>query len=329
MKKLFLLFASFITLLFIGCEKEDPQSDTNDDLNVSSNVNDYGMEYMKELTVQDESGKNTLFLAIYSDDNETLDEFLANNQFTLSLNATNEDLLKSNIKSNKVFDDNNKNFNINEPPKVFVELITANIESNIKTYSLNISLKQLKSTSFLFGYPVGYTTSNDFIGAVHRGWGYEFVAKLEYKTHWYSSWKYYEEDDGTNAWFIYPDGSYYIALGEYWDLYKRGIVIYPHLYQSSINYRIALIKDNFRGHDCTIGSYDTENCYVGTPPSGTTAFVWPNPSGAFYYSPLPGNYCPIGYFDGANCKYRDIPSTCYGFIYHNNFYVRSDIIPTI
>src|SRR3972149_4575645 len=104
MKKLFLLFASFITLLFIGCEKEDPQS------------------------------------------------------------ATNDDLLKSNIKSNKVFDDNNKNFNINEPPKVFVELITANIESNIKTYSLNISLKQLKSTSFLFGYPVGYTTSNDFIG---------------------------------------------------------------------------------------------------------------------------------------------------------------------
>jgi hypothetical protein len=36
---------------------------------------------------------------------------------------------------------------------------------------------------------------------------------------------------------------------------------------------------------CSDGKYDGANCLVGSAPSGTTAFVWPNSSGSFYYAP--------------------------------------------
>jgi hypothetical protein len=68
----------------------------------------------------------------------------------------------------------------------------------------------------------------------------------------------------------------------------------------------------------TGGTFDGANCYIGTPPSGTTAFIW---SDNFYYS---GNNCtyPGSGFDGANCYLQPILSNSIGFIWSNNWYLR-------
>ncbi len=72
------------------------------------------------------------------------------------------------------------------------------------------------------------------------------------------------------------------------------------------------------GELCAPGSnYDSVNCYFGTAPAGTTAFIWAN---NFYSTPLPGKKCPVGWYDGANCFVRTIPSAYAGFIYQNNWY---------
>lgn len=68
-----------------------------------------------------------------------------------------------------------------------------------------------------------------------------------------------------------------------------------------------------------IGSYDGANCYVGTAPTGTTAFIH---NGNFYYTPLNGT-CPYpgSSYDGANCYVTAIPSGAQPFIHNNKWYV--------
>lgn len=70
----------------------------------------------------------------------------------------------------------------------------------------------------------------------------------------------------------------------------------------------------------SIGSYDGANCYIGTPPPGTTAFIWGN---SFYYTPVSGNQCPRpgSSFDGANCFVLAVPAGTDPFIYANSWYV--------
>jgi hypothetical protein len=66
------------------------------------------------------------------------------------------------------------------------------------------------------------------------------------------------------------------------------------------------------------GWFDGANCHIGTPPSGTTAFIW---SDNFYYS---GSNCtyPNSWFDGANCFLQGIPNNAIGFIWSNKWYLR-------
>ena len=313
-------------LAFVSCEKEEKNLQ-NEIGNIVSNsmANSEGL-FKKEIVVTDESGKNSAFYAIYSDDENLLSEYLIANKLSLKINEDDIEMLKSNdlSKQNQI-KSSTDNFDLNQEPKIIVELVTTNLQDDVVSYSLEVKSNQSKSSkAFIFGYPVGYTTRNNFIGAVHRGTGYEFVAKLRYRSTLFSFWKYLTVN-GVNAWFIYPSGPYYISLDERYTFYKRGIVIYPHLYQNGTNYLIAYSRNDFRGHDCTIGSYDTQNCYVGTPPSGTTAFIYAN---NFYYTPVSGNQCPMpgSWFDSVNCFVMEIPSNCSPFIWANNWYVKPDII---
>ena len=72
------------------------------------------------------------------------------------------------------------------------------------------------------------------------------------------------------------------------------------------------------------GSFDGANCYMGTPPAGTSAFIW---NGAYYHTPVPnlGNPCPMkgSWFDGANCYWRPVPPDVNGFIWSNAFYYQT------
>jgi hypothetical protein len=117
-----------------------------------------------------------------------------------------------------------------------------------------------------------------------------------------------------------------------WDLtsignpyYKLGTLIYFDSRTNAANFRIAFNRSDFRGRDCSFGGYDGHNCYVGTAPSGTTAFI---SNGKFCYTPLNGNQCPYpgSTFDGANCFVTYIPESCDAFIYNNKWYVKPDII---
>jgi hypothetical protein len=67
------------------------------------------------------------------------------------------------------------------------------------------------------------------------------------------------------------------------------------------------------------GHYDGANCYLGTPPSGTNAFIWQD---HYYYTAVGTNSCPLSgtWYDGANCVFQPIPSGVNPFIYQNHFY---------
>jgi len=70
------------------------------------------------------------------------------------------------------------------------------------------------------------------------------------------------------------------------------------------------------------GKYDGANCYVGSPPSGTKAFLYGN---NYYYTPAPGNTCSMSgsWYDGANCYLRAAPRQASPFIWSNNWYYKA------
>lgn len=61
--------------------------------------------------------------------------------------------------------------------------------------------------------------------------------------------------------------------------------------------------------------YDGANCFVMTPPPGTTPFVYAN---QYYVMSGPSTNCPLGSYDGANCYIQQAPPNA--FVYNNNFY---------
>ncbi|MCD6111936.1 MAG: hypothetical protein J7J86_01565 [Bacteroidales bacterium] len=335
MKKVLQLTLIAVIITFISCEKEEQILQKEVGTEISNSTEQSDGKFKKEIIVTDESGKNQAFYVIYSDDENLLSEYLMANELSLKINEDDIEMLKlSDLSNQKQIKSSNGNFDLNQEPKIIVELITTNLQDDVVSYSLEVKNSQLKSTKdFIFGYPVGYTTSNNFIGAVHNDKGYDLVAKLRYKSTWLSSWKYLTVN-GANAWFLStPSGyyCYYCSLDEYYSFYKRGIVIYPQLYQQSINYHIAYSHNDFRGVNCKIGNFDHNNygeCYVGTSPVGTNAFVWgPNSNNLnFYYTPVNGNQCqrPGSWFDGANCFVMDIPAGCEPYTWQRNWLVKSD-----
>jgi len=332
MKKVVLFILSLSIICFWGCE--DQGLEVQDELNKGPSNLDETVEgkFKKDIEVTDETGENTIFLSIYSNELNLLNKYIENHNFTLMTSSEELSYVEFETPSSgnlKAYTKESNNFSIDEEPKIIVELVTENLKPDIKSFYLNVQTKNNLKSDFIWGTPVAFTTENDFIGVVHKGWGYEFVIRFAYKQYWYSViWQEVYDQYGANAWFIYPTSLYYGCMNEGWDVHKRRLTLYPHYYQSGINYNIAYSRSNYRGRNCTIGGFDGLNCYVGTPPTGTTAFVYPNPSGAFYYTPLPGNQCPYpgSYFDSMNCYAMDVPSSCEGFIWDNNWYVKPDII---
>ena len=78
------------------------------------------------------------------------------------------------------------------------------------------------------------------------------------------------------------------------------------------------------GDPCPRGGwFDGANCQIGTPPAGTTAFIW---GGNYYYTPLPPpNRCPYpgSWFDSANCFVQVVPAGVQPFIWSNYWYYKA------
>lgn len=66
-------------------------------------------------------------------------------------------------------------------------------------------------------------------------------------------------------------------------------------------------------------SWDGANCYRGTPPAGTTPFIY---NGGLYYTALSGNQCPMSgsWYDSANCYAGTPPAGTTPFIYSGSLY---------
>ncbi|NQU87908.1 MAG: hypothetical protein HQ541_19335 [Mariniphaga sp.] len=330
-------FLAMVVLLFAvfnGCQKDEILEVSEKE--VSEYYNEYG-KYQKNIIVYDESGNNSLFLLIHSDFPNAVENFLASTELILELN---NEIDFDNLKSKSIDEEPiNESDNLKLPNqvlnrKVNIELITENIQANTSSYYLHVKAKEviLKSASdFQWGPYASYKTTGDFIGVVHQGFfgtGYDIYVYLEKTNSWLAGWDILwqglrEGDLSSNYYWVCLN---YTATGN--PYYKIGAGVYLDSRASVANYYIAYSKDAFRGRSCTIGSYDTRNCYVGIAPSGTTAFMHPNAQGAFYYTPINGNECPLpgSSFDTANCYVVDIPSSCEGFIHNNKWYVKPDKI---
>ncbi len=326
---IYVLIPSLMALIFQSCTKEMEILPGNEISHVPYSY--FKNEIKYELVLTDGSGQNSVFLAIYADNQNRLEKFT--DSYELNLIIVTDERSENVFKSEKLTSNNDKkslaNLNLEQEPKIYIEVVYENLKEEIKHYFIDVKLKSNKK-SFVCGYPIGFVTSNDFVGTVHLGWGSEYFIRFRYKLHWYSFWKDWEVG-GVNAWWIWPSSSYWGSLAL--TSYKLQLILYPDLYQTTTNYRIAYQSDDMRGHSCSLGGYDGCNCYVGEPPSGTTAFIYTyqDNNSYFMYTPVDGNQCPLegSSFDGANCQYLLINpyDVSDAFIYNNRWYMRPDLIP--
>jgi hypothetical protein len=320
MKRVLQLSFIVLFLALVSCEKEEKNLQNEIGNKVTNSMYTSEGLFKNEIVITDESGKNSLFIAIYSDFESAIDEYL--NSTKLKLVLEKKEIIEAMKQKSKNIDasvkvDNQKP-EIKDEHSVIVEIVRANLETHVEGYSLEVQTKDNNSKSFIYGTYANYVNSSDFAGIVHRGDGYDLWVSTNYKLSWYRPWT------NVYAGYLYPSGLYYAYVDTY-NTYRTGIGVYLDARQGSINYLMTFSKDNYYGHDCTIGSYDTRNCYVGTPPSGTTAFIYAN---NFYYTPVSGNQCPMpgSWFDGVNCFVMEIPGNCSPFIWANSWYVKPDII---
>ncbi len=329
-----------MALLFIvlnSCQKDDSATIEVED--ISAFKDEYG-QFRKEIVVYDETKQNSLFFLIHANYSGDIENYLETHKLTL-ICETDENINNWENKATRNITTKSAKQQLPIPQeiidhKVNIELITENIHSNINTFYLDVEKldNNLKSgDSFQFGEFAAYKTTGDFIGVVHKGYWddnsgdeYDIYVYLEKTNSWLAGWDILWQDlrDGEAGSNHYACCLNYTTTGN--PYYKIGAGVYLDNRTNAANYIVAYNKDDYRGRTCTIGSYDKANCHVGTAPTGTTAFMYPDAQGAFYYTPINGNQCPYpgSSFDGAHCYVIDIPSTCEGFIYNNKWFVKTD-----
>ncbi len=333
MKRIKLIVLSII-VIFVSCEKDKLPVD---EISEFKKI----MKFSKEIVVTDSTSRNSVFLRIHSNDEKLLENYIASNDFVIETFGieqdfslyTNERVLVPNETPDleKEYSFSLTNFSSSRNEDIQIEVVTANFENNIKGYYLNTIPNNAALKVYRWDIIISYTTPNRFLGVVHTGGGHSFAVRMYYWTSW---WQFnfgsatQITQNGANTFFLWPTGGQYYAWMDFESYRKRIIVNQWHddVINGITNYRFANHIDNFRGKSCSyIGSYDGYNCYVGTAPEGTTAFIWNN---RFYHSPLPGNVCPIpgSHFDGANCRVVAIPEGTTPFIWNNSWYVLPDHI---
>ena len=322
-----------IGIFLYSCTKDKSIQPQNPPHEVSVFKNENG-KFKKEIVVTDESGKNSLFLAVYSDYQSAIDEYLKTTELKLIIEK--DDFIekyKQNISRNRASSGNDTQpSDIKKDHFVNVDFVTSNFEDNVKAYSIEVKTKEStevktkESTTSSFS-PGAYTfygpSTSHFCGVVHQGYGYDINVYLNYRN---ASFGIYQ-----NCWhgILNPSGSMYSFFCNSRLSNRTQVGVYLDSRQGSVNYKVCFSRSEFRGHNCTIGTYwGGEDCYYGTPPSGTTAFIWQGGGvNNFYFTPLNGNQCPSpGSFDGANCWVLAVPGNCEPFIRVNSWFVKTDLM---
>jgi hypothetical protein len=332
MKKILITSAAFILLLTItliySCKKDLIPKPPGPPNGVSVYKNENG-KFKKEIVVKDESGKNSLFLSISSDNESSANEYITNNDFKLDIERKEIiETIEQNASRNKGDIGDKQTAVVDNKNAIHIEVVTSNLEKNVEAYSLQVNPKKRKNgmSTLSFNAPVDYVNSTDWIGIIQfpsilPGFvSYDLRFAFWYQPHHYlSGWKLYGNGtmNETAFWNAYMDEP---------NTYLTKLQVATDTRQGATNYKVVYARADFRGRSCPIGSFDGQNCYIGTPPSGTSAFVW---GSGFYYTPFSGTpKCLSGAtFDGANCYVMAIPTGVTAFVWQNNWYAQTSEIP--
>lgn len=325
-------------IILSACQKE------TEEIQISEYFNEYEGYFVKDLYVQDVTGTNGAYFRLYSSDETYLISFIDNHDFSIKI--LKDSSLNFNNNRSMIQDEmsplKNKEFELNnfehENPKILnIELITSNINESGTHFILEfIEKPKLKSDWVGQNYysEVHYTHDN-FVGVVPyiQAGTYWPLVEFTYKRFWYSlSYRSLKEDGETYYRTVhhydYHQNSYgHYRVGLRMRLDKRSSL------NHSQTYFIVYEKSAMVGRDCSIGTFDSRNCYVATAPAGTTAFVWPDKYGHLYHTPVNGNECPLpgSSFDSYNCHVAKIPTgswpnDTWGFVHNNSLYVRPNRI---
>lgn len=324
--------------VFNGCQKENPITKKElPDFVSSKYVSEFG-KYQKELLVFDATKENSILVVCHSENEDALNQYLNTTDLELIVGNSSMDKPMKSIRISKP-DSLNKHAipQALEGRMVSIDLITYNLKPEIKGYSLSVKTRanQLKSVGpgFSFGSHAFYKSSvhANFIGVWHygNGWGEDM----------YDCYCYFKTTDcmlcswNTRSEGLISDDYLYWGKIDFRGIsmdpfYKLGIEVYNDSRATTRNYEIAYTPSQFYSHSCAIGSYDSRNCYVGSAPSGTTAFYL---DGHLYYTPINGNQCPLpgSSFDTINCYVMDYPSNSQPFISGNSWYVKPMLIDDV
>ncbi len=303
-----------VLLLLAACAKEPHFSQVTDS---SIHFDEYIGKYIKEIIITSgDNDNNYAFFRVIGENEQHVIDYLASHSLRLFKDIKVDDIFeieldiaKNGIKPNEIIDD--EIFG----QEIIIELVTASIVDENNRFYLEVKKNGYK---FPYEFNTLFTTTGSFLGLVLYENRY-----IHYQPQYRSCYLCFWEHGA-----IWPLGS--SSLMYTWlnrgSNYKIGLRVYSH---QTTDYYIAYNHENFRGSECSIGTWDTRNCYVGTPPSGTTAFMYPDNRGTFYYTPVNGNQCPLpgSWFDQHHCSFVNIPGEeTYGFIWNNMWYVKGNKI---
>jgi len=325
-----------VLTVFNSCKKDETLTKKELPVSVSSKYEPEFGKFTEEIIVYDSTGENSLFIALHANKDEYIKDYLTNFKLVLvpGPNWQNPMLKSGNLQEKERFSNTSEIPKLTLEQKVTVEFLAYNLKDNNSNYGLSVikiipkNGNRLKSgvvTKLLYN---SFVTTSSFIGVVHKGYGwdgnnYDLMTFFSKKDCWLCGW----DDLGSRLLIGDHPYEYYEYVEDYsGDAYKLAVGVYFDSRETNGDcLYITDVKSNFRGQNCSIGSYDYGNCFVGTPPSGTTAFC---SSGQFYYTPINGNQCPLSgsEFDGANCWVMTYPTDSEPFIWSNNWYVKTDRI---
>jgi hypothetical protein len=337
MKKIItLILMPLVINSLVMCSKE------KDDKNINKVVSpDYSEikngEYSKELIITNESSGNSVFLRIHADNKELCEGFLSNHEIYLTNEVLDIEEVISKTNETDIKNDT-LNLDIKTKNNISIEVVASNMKNFEKNFSIGVKSienqsKEFKNKSFLSSYNmIDWVTEGPFIGIINHKENYHIEVLQRTKRSFWHSWDNGRIDRLSNTGGgIYP---YFTWLCKPFNYQRIGMRVHVDFRaQGFHNYKVVFSVNEFRGQTCTKtipSSYDGRNCYVGTPPPNTTAFIFPNDRGFFYYTPINGNQCPMpgSTFDGANCGVYKIPDNTRGFIFENNWYVLPELLLT-
>lgn len=286
------------------------------------------LTFNKEITLK--NGESTVFIRISSNYQDSIKIFLERTNMELVVNRGNEKFFDFNserdIKQNTDELENKLKPDLTYEPSVFVESIGVNLEPSALSYGVRFSPNLLK-TVFYGPHPGwAWSTQGRFIGVTSESTdGCPFAVVYHSQATLLSGREYITY----KVLETYPDNVY---LYTDYDTYKLYAYIYTNgesVLDPVWTFYTVVRYFQRRGTNCVIGTYVEPNCYIGTAPYGTTAFIH---NGKFMYTPVDGDQCPLegSHFDNVNCMVAYVPVGTYPSVWNNKWfiepYLRYDLI---